>query len=300
MTGIDGSPQEWHSGSMREDTITVTSGDGIELQTYRWAPEGEPKAVVQLQHGLGEHAGRYRRFGEALTNAGYLVYAPDARGSGRTAKGEYSNWGPDGWPGWVDDLTKLNARIRADHPGLPVALFGHSMGSFASQNWLLDHSADVDAAVLCGTTDVAGLVPVLDSPIPADLSTFNAAFEHRTGFEWLSRDEAEVDKYVDDEMCGWTAQPLKDISTLAAASDPDQVARVRPDLPILLVAGDADPINGTGEAVRLVGQRYRDAGVQDVTVTIYPGARHEILNETNRDDVTADVLSFLDRTVGAA
>lgn len=285
-------------GVMEEATISVPTADGIDLQTYRWAPDGEPKAVVQVQHGLGEHAGRYRRFGQALADAGYLVYAPDARGSGRTARGDYSNWGPDGWPGWVDDLSQVNKRIRADNPGTKVALFGHSMGSFAAQHWLLDHSADADAVILCGTTDVAGLVPILDSPEPTDLSAFNAPFENRTGFEWLSRDEAEVDKYVADDACGWIAKPLKDIATLAAASDPDQVAKVRKDLPILLIAGDADPINGAGEAVRGVAQRYRDAGVQDVTDTIYPGARHEVLNETNRDEVTADVISFLDRTVG--
>ena len=102
---------------MQENTITVTTADGIELQTFRWAPEGSPRAVVQVQHGLAEHAARYRRFGRALTGAGYLVYAPDGRGSGRTAAGRYGQWGPDGWPGWVDDLARLNARIRQDNPG---------------------------------------------------------------------------------------------------------------------------------------------------------------------------------------
>lgn len=284
---------------MEESTISVPTADGIELQTYRWAPEGEPKAIVQVQHGLGEHAGRYRRFGEALADAGYLVYAPDGRGSGRTAQGDYGNWGPNGWPGWVDDLTQLHSRIRADNPGKKLALFGHSMGSFASQQWLLDHSGDIDALVLSGTTDPAGLVPLLDTEEPADLSAFNAAFENRTGFEWLSRDEAEVDKYVADEACGFEAQPFAGIATLAAASDPAQVAKVRPDLPILLVSGDADPINGAGAAVHAVGQRYRDAGVGDVTVTIYPEARHELLNETNRDEVTTEILAFLDRTIGS-
>ena len=176
---------------MDESTIEVTSRDGIQLQVYRWAPDGEPRAVVQIQHGLGEHALRYKRFARALTEVGYLVYAPDGRGSGRTAQGRFGHWGEDSWPGWVDDVARLNARIRADHSELPLVLFGHSMGSFATQQFLVDHSGDVDAVVLSGTTEVSGLVPMLDSPEPADLSAFNAGFEHRTGFEWLSRDAAD-------------------------------------------------------------------------------------------------------------
>jgi alpha-beta hydrolase superfamily lysophospholipase len=284
---------------MQETTLTVATADGIELQTFRWAPEGAPRAVVQVQHGLAEHAARYRRFGQALAGAGYLVYAPDGRGSGRTAAGRYGQWGPDGWPGWVDDLARLNARIRQDNPGLKVALLGHSMGSFASQQYVLDHSADIDALVLSGTTEVSGLAAMLDSDAPADLSAFNAPFENRTGYEWLSRDESEVDAYVADEACGFAAPKLTGIATVAQAADPERLAGIRADLPILLVSGTDDPLAGGGAAVELVAQRYRDAGVRDVQAILYPGARHELLNETNRDEVTAEVLAFLDRTVGA-
>jgi alpha-beta hydrolase superfamily lysophospholipase len=283
---------------MDESTLTVATSDDIELQTFRWAPDGAARAVVQVQHGLAEHAARYRRFGEALTAAGYLVYAPDGRGSGRTASGRYGEWGPDGWPGWVEDLARLNARIRQDNPGLRVALFGHSMGSFASQQYVLEHSVDVDALVLSGTTEVSGLAAMLDSDEPADLSAFNAPFENRTGYEWLSRDEAEVDKYVADEACGFVAPKLAGIATLAQAADPGRLAAIRSDLPILLVSGTDDPLAGGGAAVELVAQRYRDAGVRDVQAKLYPGARHELLNETNRDEVTADIIAFLDRTVG--
>lgn len=284
---------------MQETTITVPTTDGLELHVYRWAPEGAPRAVVQVQHGLGEHAGRYRRFAEALTAAGYVVYAPDGRGSGRSAHGDFGNWGPDNWPGWVADVGRLVARIRADEPGLRLALFAHSMGSFATQEFLLDHSADVDAVVLSGTTDVGGFVPVLSAPEPADLSSFNSGFEHRTGFEWLSRDEAEVDAYVADPACGWQGRPFTGMDRLAAASDPAEVAHVRPDLPILVMSGDQDPVAGPEAAgTRAVADRYRAVGVRDVTLVLYPGARHEVLNETNREEVTADILAFLDRTVG--
>jgi alpha-beta hydrolase superfamily lysophospholipase len=140
---------------------------------------------------------------------------------------------------------------------------------------------------------------MLDTDEPADLSAFNASFENRTGFEWLSRDPDEVDRYVADEACGWVAPKLEGISTLAQAAEPARLTAIRGDLPILLVSGTDDPIAGGGAAVELVASRYREAGVASVTVTLYPGARHELLNETNRDEVTAEIIAFLDRTVGA-
>ena len=282
---------------MDEATTTVATADGQQLHVYRWAPAGRPQAVVQIQHGLAEHAGRYRRFAAALTGAGYLVYAADARGSGHSAADGYGGWGADGWPGWVDDVARLQARIRADEPDLPVALFGHSMGSFATQQYLLDHHGDVDTVVLSGSTEVGWLVPVLDGDEPADLSAFNAPFEHRTGFEWLSRDEAEVDAYMADPACGWPAPPLTGIGSLAAAADPARVAGIRDDLPLLIVSGADDPLAQGGAAVEALAERYRTAGLVDVEMHLYPGARHEVLNETNRDEVTADIVAFLDRTL---
>ncbi len=282
---------------MEESTTTVITGDGQPLHTYRWSPDGRPKAVVQIQHGLAEHAARYRRFAEALTGAGYLVYAADARGSGHSATNGYGAWGVDGWPGWVDDVGRLTARIRAHEPELPLGLFGHSMGSFAIQQHLLDHDDDVDAVVLSGSTEVGWLVPVLDADEPADLSAFNEPFDHRTGFEWLSRDEAEVDAYVADPACGWEAPPLPDIDTLAAAADPARVATIRGDLPLLIVSGADDPLARGGPAVEALAEQYRTAGLADVQVQRYPGARHEVLNETNRDEATADIVAFFDRTL---
>lgn len=284
---------------MDEQTIKLRTNDGIDLHVYRWAPDDQPKAAVQVHHGLAEHAGRYRRLAEALTAAGYLVYAPDQRASGRSAAGDYGNWGPDGWAGWVDDYALLNARIRADNPQLDVALIGHSMGSFGAQQYLLEHSAEVASVVLIGTGDVVDLVPLLTAEGPADLSAFNASFEHRTGFEWLSRDEAEVDKYVADEASGWSAPLPADLKSLLHAAEPAALEGIREDLPILLLSGDRDPVGGDlGEGVERTAARYREAGLRDVIVKLYPEARHEVLNEINRDAVTADVVDFLDRTVG--
>lgn len=284
---------------MEETTITVRTDDDIELQVYRWAPGGDPKAVVQIHHGLAEHAGRYRRLAEALTEAGYLVYAPDQRASGRSAGGNYGDWGRDGWAGWVNDFAKLNEHIRREHKNLDVALLGHSMGSFGAQEYLLEHSGDVAAVILSGTGDVDVVAPMLGGTGDADLSAFNAPFEHRTGFEWLSRDEAEVDKYVDDEACGWAAPPPHGLDSMLRASDPRALEQIREDLPILLLSGDRDPVGGQGgEGVKKTAERYEQAGLTNVKVKLYPEARHEILNETNRDEVTADIVEFLDRTVG--
>jgi alpha-beta hydrolase superfamily lysophospholipase len=286
--------------AMQETTLSFTATDGTEIQAYRWEPSGEPKAIVQIAHGMGEHAARYRRLAEALTGAGYVVYANDHRGHGRTAGSadHHGDLGTGGWPGLVSDLGALNALARAEHPGIPLVLLGHSMGSFALQTYLLSSSADLDGAVLSGTTAGDVIAAGIDPNAEVDLSAFNAPFEQRTGYEWLSRDDAEVDLYVADADCGFgldAAGAASMVEAMAVSGDAERLRRIRPDLPILVFSGDADPLAGGGALVELVGSRYRDAGVEDVTVILYPGARHEIFNETNRDEVTADLLAWLDR-----
>lgn len=282
------------------ETFILETPDEISLYVRKFLPEGDPKAAVQIQHGLAEHGGRYERFALALTAAGYVVYVPDARASGKSAAGAYGDWGRDGWSGWVGDMGLLNARIRQDYPALEVALFGHSLGSFGAQHYVLESSADVDALILSGSGDVGPFAEALSGDAPADLSAFNAPFEQRTGFEWLTRDPIEVDKYVADPACGWSAPMPADLLSAVVASNQDQIDNVRPDLPILLISGSQDPVGGeNGEGPTLVAERYTKAGVETVVNRIYPGARHELLNETNRDEVTADVVDFLDQTVGA-
>ena len=285
---------------MDEATFTFPSSDGTAIHAYRWSPAGAASAIVQLAHGMGEHAGRYRRLAEALTDAGYVVYANDHRGHGRTAGSpdRHGDLGPDGWQGLVDDIGRLTAIARGEHPGLPLVVLGHSMGSFALQQFLLDHADALDGAVLSGTSAVDVIAAGIDPDAEVDLSAFNAPFEQRTGYEWLSRDDAEVDAYVADEACGFglDAQAARGmLEGVAAAADPERLAAIRSDLPILVVSGDADPLAGGGALIDLVAQRYRDAGIADVTVHRYPDARHEVFNETNRDEVTADVLAWLAR-----
>jgi len=289
---------------MDETTLRFTSeaGDGAEITAYRWSGDGDPRAIVVVAHGMGEHAGRYRRLAEALVDAGYVVYAPDHRGHGRTAGSAdaHGNLGESGWDALVGDLGTLVGVARAEHPGIPLVAFGHSMGSFALQQYLLDHSADVEAAVLSGTTALDVVAPAIDPTKEVDLSAFNLAFAPaRTDYDWLSRDEAEVDAYVDDPDCGFGLDPAAAAGMLARAGDTADVSAVRADLPIYLMSGDADPLAGGGPLVDLVADRYREAGVGDVTVVLYPQARHEILNETNRDEVTADLLAWLDRVTAA-
>jgi len=278
----------------------LSDADGTRVTTYTWAEvSGKPAGVVQIAHGLAEHGERYDRFARALNAAGFLVHAVDHRGHGRTANGRLGDFGAAGFGGLIADVAQFGAALRAQHGSLPLFLFGHSMGSFAAQAAILDHASTWSGAILSGSTALDMLAAgMANAPAdaPAGLEAFNAGFEHRTGYEWLSRDDAEVDAYVADPWCGWDV-PDEVIPSLFAPAprlaDPALLAGIRSDLPILIASGDADPLAGGGALIQALGQRYRDAGIADVTVTLYPAARHEILNETNRDEVTADIVAWL-------
>jgi alpha-beta hydrolase superfamily lysophospholipase len=303
---------------MQSTTTTVTASDGTALHTHRWLPEGAPKAVVQVAHGMAEHSARYARLAEALTASGYAVYANDHRGHGGTANeadhGYFADH--DGWDTVVADLRAVTDFAREEHPGLPVFLLGHSMGSFLARAYVIEDSRELSGIVLSGTAGDPGLLGKVGGAVAhtearlrgrrhvstlLDKLTFgqyNAAFKpNRTDFDWLSRDDAEVDLYVADPLCGktFTSGFFADLlGGLAGINDRRQVARVRRDLPILLVAGAADPVGANGKGVQAVAAQYESVGVADVTCTVYPQARHEIFNETNRDEVTADLVEWLD------
>lgn len=288
-----------HRGMSADQSSFVSAADGTEIATYAWTEVAEPIGAVQIAHGLAEHGERYDRFANALNAAGFLAFATDHRGHGRTAAGRLGDFGSVGFDGLIADVVQYGAAIRAARPGLPVFLFGHSMGSFASQAAIVDHSSRWDGVVLSGSTalDVVA-AGMADAPAdaPAGLEAFNVGFEHRTGYEWLSRDEAEVDAYVADPWCGWDV-PADVIPSMfaqaARLADPTVLAGIRSDLPLLLASGTDDPLAGGGDLIELLGRRYSDAGVTDVTVKLYPAARHEILNETNRDAVTEDIIGWL-------
>jgi alpha-beta hydrolase superfamily lysophospholipase len=285
---------------MAPSTLAVSARDGTPVATYRWEPSGPVRGVVHIVHGLGEHVRRYEHLATRLAGAGFLVQGHDTRGHGATIPdgAQPGVIGAEGWKASIDDIDVLLDRLRADVPGVPVVLLGHSMGSFAVQQYLVDHSDRVDAVVLSGTA-AADLMTALDLDAPLDLSGFNAPFDPgRTGYEWLTRDEAQVDAYVADPLCGFGYDVPASKAVYAgarAAADPEKVARIRRDLPIYIVVGDQDPVGNDLAGVHALVERYRNAGLTQVELRTYPGARHEVFNETNRDEVEGDLLQWLER-----
>jgi alpha-beta hydrolase superfamily lysophospholipase len=286
----------------------VSPVDGLTITTWSWDDvPAEPRGVIQLVHGLAEHGTRYGRLAAALNAAGFLVTATDNRGHGASISAEVplGSFGAAGVTGFLGDIEAAGQQLAAEHADLPLFLIAHSLGSMGAQSVLLDHSARYAGVVLSGSTTLDGLLAVVQG-LPADqpgLAAFNAGFEPRTGFEWLSRDSAEVDAYVADPLCGF---PTEDailggvLGTAQRTTDPSQLARIRPDLPVLVMSGDRDPVGGPGGSnVTALAERYRDAGLTDVTVRLYVEARHEVFNETNRDEVTADLVSWLESRLPA-
>jgi len=293
---------------------TFTDRDGIEISYRRWLPTGSPKAIVVIAHGASEHSGRYDRFATYLSGRGYAVYAPDHRGHGATAKATGVGMGGErGWVGMIDDLHELRDLTTAELGDLPVVLLGHSMGSFLAQRYIQLYGGDLAGVVLSGSSgglaDLDATIDGLqafadggaaDEPAPI-FGPLNAPFEPaRTPFDWLSRDDAEVDKYVADPMCGDSAPltigfVLDMMRNGATTWDPSNERLVPKDLPVLLVTGEADPVSEGGKTVRELEARYQANGVTDVTGLYYAEARHELLNETNRDAVQDDIAAWLDR-----
>jgi alpha-beta hydrolase superfamily lysophospholipase len=286
-------------------TFSCRSADGRRLAGYRWAPQDDQTTagVVVLVHGMGEHIRRYDHVADALTSQGFVVYGHDHRGHGSSlaAADEPGHLGRNGWRALVDDLNLVVAQARSDHPELPVAMVAHSMGSFAAQQFLLDHGSSVDAVALTGTAAVDLLEPALDLSGDLELSAFNTPFQPaRTDFDWLSRDESIVDAYIADPLCGFgiDTASLKDMFAGARRlTDPAQVARIPRDLPLYVAVGSKDPVNAGLTLLWALVDRYRTAGLDDVTVRVYDDARHEILNEINRAEVIDDLLQWLRRCV---
>jgi alpha-beta hydrolase superfamily lysophospholipase len=293
------------------DERTFRDADGVEVFYRRWLPAGEPSLVLLLAHGMSEHSGRYGRLAAALTAHGDAVYALDHRGHGRTASATgVGRAGPSGIAGALSDIGELRRVATAD-VGAPVVLLGHSMGALLAQAYAEDDGDGLAGLVLSGSpgsddaaAETAAAVQALvdagmgDEPLAA-LTLLNAAFEPaRTTFDWLSRDAAEVDAYLADPWCGdrhpMTYGFLAGLAAVAArAMEPAAIARLPVSTPILLLTGGADPVSNGAAAVRALEARLRSAGLA-VEAHYYLDARHEIFNETNRDEVTRDLLDWLD------
>jgi alpha-beta hydrolase superfamily lysophospholipase len=278
---------------------------GARIATYRWDPEGPPRAIAQIAHGVGEYALRYRPLVDDLLADGYVVYSHDHRGHGNSAPSpdRFGLLGEDGWGALVADIGRVGRLAIDAHPGLPLALIAHSLGSFAAQQWLPDHSDDVTAVVLSGTAAIDLMEPAVDLDAPMNLSGYNAAFRPpRTDFDWLSRDERQVDAYIADPWCGFGLDVAGNRAMFAGArqiADPARLAGMRKDLPLYLVVGEMDPVNGQLALVKELARRYEAAGLHNVTLVTYPEARHEVFNEVNRDEVVAGMLAWLDRVLPA-
>ncbi len=282
--------------------------DQLSLQGYCWDAVQQPAGIVVIAHGLGEHARRYEHFATLLGDAGYVAFALDHRGHGdSTGPLGLGDFGTGGWNALVADMVQLVELTHEKYPGLPVTLFGHSMGSFAAQQFVLAASAAIDALILSGSAAVdklfeanAASIENLQSEGKSAFSPYNAPFEPaRTEFDWLSRDATEVDKYIEDPLCGFDLLPESGMGMVAAAqklSDSDALKGIRADLPMLLVAGDMDPINGQLVFLGVLEERYRAAGITEIEQLYYKRGRHEMLNETNREQVISDIIAWLHKT----
>jgi alpha-beta hydrolase superfamily lysophospholipase len=310
------------NGRGRLETFTYSGADGLEIFTYCWKPAGEVKAVVQIAHGMAEHAARYGRFATALNEAGYAVYANDHRGHGKSIpEGQVPGHMADenGWNLAVQDMHLLTERIRNDYPNMPILLLGHSMGSFLTQQYLAEFSGAVQGAALSATNGPPGalgkigqLVTRLErlrlgveghSPVMAGMTfkAFNKAFKpNRTESDWLSRDEAEVDKYVTDPLCGFdcsVATWIGMLDALTTVASEASLSNMDKQMPLYLFSGTDDPVGEKTKGVKRLLDLYKSQGFANVTHKFYDGGRHELLNETNRDDVTSDFIAWANSIV---
>ncbi|HZK32886.1 MAG TPA: alpha/beta hydrolase [Tissierellaceae bacterium] len=305
---------------MLSKNFNFKSEDGLEVFVYKWEPENVlVKGIVQISHGMAETAARYERFAKVLTDNGYIVYANDHRGHGNTA-GAVEDLGylgeEDGFERLVKDMHKLSMMAKEENPRLPLFLFGHSMGSFAAQRYIMLYSDDLDGVILSGSNGNQGLIlnmgiwmakremkkhgPKAKSQKLNDISfgSNNAHFQpSTTDFDWLSRDEVEVKKYIDDPYCGTifpTSFFYEFLSCLKIVEDKNNFNMIPKDLPIYIFSGDKDPVGKFGKGVMKLYNRYKDIGVKDLCYKLYKDGRHEMLNEVNRDEVMNDVVKWLD------
>ncbi|UJR18014.1 hypothetical protein I4U23_004915 [Adineta vaga] len=284
-------------------TFEYRSADDTLITTYCWNTNERPRAVMQLTHGMGEHALRYGEFARALNAKGIVVYAQDQRGHGATGKltNNLGRLGHDGWKMLINDIHLLVKYVRSKNPDIPLILLGHSMGSFAIQQYLLDHSMEIDAVILTGTVAIDLLESGFDLDQPFKLDALNTPFQPaRTNFDWLTRDESIVDAYINDPQCGFGLD-IESIKGMFSGGrrlvDTTTVQQIRNDLPIYISVGESDPIHHQLAGVRILVDRLQTAGLINITLKTYPDARHEVLNETNRCDIVNDLLSWIENKI---
>ncbi|MCL2043872.1 MAG: lysophospholipase [Treponema sp.] len=315
---------------MIHDNTWFKCSDATSLYLHRWQPKSAVQAVVHILHGMAEHGGRYRRLAEKLCEAGIAVWAADQRGHGKTADTGINDPGGGGILGHCTDCDTfnqvtadahtINRDIRNTYPGTPLFLLGHSWGSFIAQNYIAvidSNEQSIDGCILSGTRGPNGIKSKAGVPVMTFLAAirgqrrglslaqaladgpYNKFFRpSRTPCDWLSRDEAEVDAYVNDPLCGKLCSTgfYRDLAKgLNRIHRNEFMERIRKDLPMYVFSGSADPVGDMGASPNALVNTYRSLGINDLEFVLYPGARHEPLNETNREEVTDNLLAWICR-----
>ncbi len=302
--------------------FTFLTNDGVTIFYKKWETEGNisPKGVIQIAHGMAEHIERYDLFAKALIQEGYVVYGNDHRGHGKTGKnaslmGFFAE--ENGFDLVVEDMLHLTNIIKKDYPNKPIFLFGHSMGSFLSRRYIQTYGDQLAGVILSGTGGNPGLIGQVGIGIAKlemkrkgkrtssslmnklTFGSYNKAFTPtRTEFDWLTRDDSEVNKYIEDPLCGgiFTAGFFYDlVSGVAKVNKHSTNINIPKDLPMYFLAGDKDPVGNFSKGILQAADMYIKLGIEDVTVKLYEDSRHEILNELNKEEVFMDVINWLNR-----
>lgn len=304
---------------MVKNEFTIPSGDKkTALHAVEWLPEDNPRAVLQVSHGISEYILRYEPLAEFLTERGFAVVGNDhlghgmsvAEGTPRLYFGEAGSWNTV-----VDDLDAVREWEVRKYPGRPYFLLGHSMGSFLARTYLIRYPGTVNGAILMGTGQMSPALVAAGRAIAAGESwrvgrthpspaieklafeTYNRAFApNRTGFDWVSSDSTVVDGYAADPYCGESPSVglfSEMLGGIAFITKQSNVAKMNRNTPVLFLSGEEDPVGERGRGVRRAYQSFRKAGVRDVDMKLYPGMRHEILNDTCRAEVFRDLAAWL-------
>ncbi len=305
---------------MKTNNFKFKNDADMDVHVYKWSPNNKMKikGVLQIAHGMAEDAYRYERFAREITNAGYIVYANDHRGHGKTSKSieEIGYLGKNSFNGMISDMTQLTQIIKSENEGLKIILMGHSMGSFLTQGYILEHSQNINAAILSGSCKnqkimlkVGALISKREIKKYGDrhiskkmdklsFGSFNNNFKpNRTDFDWLSSDEKEVDKYIDNPHCGavFTSSFFYDFMTgISNLYDKQKLNKIPKNLPIYIFSGENDPVGKMGKGVIKLYKMYKKLGLENIKYKLYKNGRHEMLNEKNRDKVTKDIIDFLE------
>ena len=304
---------------MRYDPFFIKAEDGKDLYIHYWKPKGgQCKAVIQISHGMAEHAGRYEEFAYYMVKEGYAVYGNDHRGHGKTA-GSLEEIGfftlHSGWDRVVSDMVLLKNHIKDQWGESPLFLFGHSMGSLLVRNFIMEHSNGIKGVILSGTSgnpgilaDVGRILAKIESMVRGKrgksavlnrltFEQYNRKFKPTvTDFDWLSRDQEEVKKYITDPFCGgiFSCGFFYDLLTgIKIIHRKENIERIPKHLPILLISGERDPVGHNGKGVLEVYREYKLAGIEGIECKLYPDARHELLKEFNRHQVMGDIKIWM-------